>query len=71
MRDVGVIETSGALQAYREMDGRELFLESSLKLGPALALYESVGFRHHPAPRPGSHYARADVYMIWEPAGDA
>ena len=26
-----------------------------------------VGFRHHPAPRPGSHYARADVHMIWEP----
>lgn len=57
----------GALDAFGELQGRELFLESSSKLGPALALYESVGFRHYPAPRPGSHYARADVYMVWEP----
>jgi len=56
-----------ALGLYRRLDGRELFLESSSKLGPALALYESVGFRRHPAPRAGSHYARADVHMIWEP----
>jgi len=55
------------LEAFRARNGRELFLESSSKLAPALALYESVGFRHHPAPRPGSHYARADVYMVWEP----
>lgn len=58
----------GALDAYRSTGGRELFLESSTKLAPALALYESVGFVHHPAPRPGSHYARSDVHMIWEPA---
>lgn len=57
-----------ALAAFHALDGRELFLESSSKLSPALALYESVGFRHHPAPRPGSHYARADVYMVWAPA---
>ena len=57
----------GALDAFRTMGGRGLFLVSSSKLGPALALYESDGFRHHPAPRPGSHYARADVYMVWEP----
>ena len=56
-----------ALRLYRSLGARELFLESSSKLGPALALYESVGFRHHPAPRHGSHYARADVHMIWEP----
>jgi ribosomal protein S18 acetylase RimI-like enzyme len=55
-----------ALELYRTLGARELFLESSSKLGPALALYESVGFRHHPAPRAGSHYARADVHMIWE-----
>ncbi|MBF6025003.1 GNAT family N-acetyltransferase [Lysobacter niastensis] len=64
---IGRLLMLGALQAFRARNGRELFLESSSKLGPALALYESVGFRHHPAPRPGSHYARADVYMVWEP----
>lgn len=56
-----------ALAAFRELHGRELFLESNSVLTPALRLYGSVGFRHHPAPRPGSHYARADVYMVWEP----
>jgi putative acetyltransferase len=66
---IGRALMEGALDAYRALGGRELFLESSSKLAPALALYESVGFRHHPAPRPGSHYARADVYMIWEPGG--
>jgi ribosomal protein S18 acetylase RimI-like enzyme len=65
-RGIGRLLMEGALQAYRALDGRELFLESSSKLAPALKLYESVGFRHRPAPRPGSHYARADVYMVWE-----
>ncbi|MFD0738907.1 GNAT family N-acetyltransferase [Lysobacter koreensis] len=64
---IGRLLMAGALDAYRAAGGRELFLESSTKLAPALALYESVGFRHHRAPRPGSHYARADVYMVWEP----
>jgi ribosomal protein S18 acetylase RimI-like enzyme len=65
-RGIGRLLMEGALQTYRALDGRELFLESSSKLAPALKLYESVGFRHRPAPRPGSHYARADVYMVWE-----
>ena len=65
---VGRLLMQRALDVFRELDGRELFLESSSLLAPALKLYESVGFVHHPAPRPGSHYARADVYMVWEPA---
>ncbi len=57
-----------ALARFHALGGRELFLESSSKLGTAIALYESVGFEHRPAPRPGSHYARADVYMVWNPS---
>ena len=58
-----------ALEAFAEMGGGELFLESNSRLQPALKLYESVGFSHRPAPRPGTHYPdRADVYMVWEPA---
>lgn len=66
-RGIGRLLMDEALRLYRSLDAHELFLESSSKLGPALALYERVGFRHHPAPRAGSHYARADVHMIWEP----
>lgn len=52
---------------FERLGGTTLFLESSKRLGPALRLYESAGFVHHAAPRPGSHYARADVYMVYEP----
>jgi putative acetyltransferase len=69
-RGIGRLLMAGALDAWRGLGGRELFLESSSRLRPALALYESVGFRHRPAPRPGSHYARADVYMVYEPDAD-
>ena len=65
-RGIGRLLMEGALRTYRAVEGRELFLESNGSLAPALNLYESVGFRHHPAPRPGSHYARADVYMVYE-----
>lgn len=60
-----------SLSAFQQLEGRELFLESSSKLAPALHLYESVGFEHRPAPRPGSHYQRADVYMVWRAPVDA
>ena len=66
-RGIGRLLMEAALAEFRAVGGRELFLESSSKLGPALQLYESVGFRHRPAPRPGSKYVRADVYMVWEP----
>jgi putative acetyltransferase len=66
-RGIGRLLLDGAVRAWRGLGGRELFLESSSRLAPALALYESAGFRHRPAPRPGSHYASADVYMVYEP----
>jgi DNA-binding MarR family transcriptional regulator/predicted GNAT family acetyltransferase len=56
-----------AIAEFQRRRGRTLFLESSKRLGPALRLYESGGFVHRPAPRPGSHYQRADVYMVYEP----
>ena len=54
-----------AINRFRELPARTLYLESSSRLEPALALYRSVGFELQSSPRPGSHYARADVYMIW------
>ncbi|MBA8889475.1 DNA-binding MarR family transcriptional regulator/GNAT superfamily N-acetyltransferase [Dokdonella fugitiva] len=61
----------GVIAEFERRRGRTLFLESSKRLGPALQLYESGGFVHHPAPRPGSHYQRADVYMVYEPGKTA
>ncbi|MEO5559056.1 MAG: bifunctional helix-turn-helix transcriptional regulator/GNAT family N-acetyltransferase [Dokdonella sp.] len=57
-----------AIAEFHKRRGKTLFLESNAKLKPALTLYESAGFVHQPAPRPGSHYARADVYMIYRPS---
>lgn len=50
---------------YRRRGGRELFLESQRRLQAALKLYESVGFEMQPGVKPGTHYQRADVYMIF------
>jgi len=54
-----------AIAEFRRLGGKTLFLESNKRLAPALRLYESAGFVHRPAPRPGSHYQRADVYMVY------
>lgn len=64
-RGIGRRLIEAAIAEFRRLGGRELFLESSSKLAPALALYRSVGFELQPGIKPGSHYGRADVYMIW------
>lgn len=60
-----------AIDHFRARGGRELFLESNSKLANALRLYASMGFELQPTIRPGSHYQRADVYMIWRDAAAA
>jgi GNAT superfamily N-acetyltransferase len=44
---------------------QRMVLVSSTRLGPALRLYESLGFLHRPPPAP-LVYATADVYMELE-----
>jgi|ERR1700754_3611797 len=56
-----------ALETYRRLGGRQLFLESSSLLKKALGMYERAGFVMQPGVREGSHYARADVYMVYDP----
>lgn len=63
----GRLLLDAAIAEFHKRRGKTLFLESNKKLGPALTLYASAGFVHQPAPRADSHYARADVYMIYEP----
>ena len=48
----------------RVLGARRLYLETNRKLGPAIRLYESVGFGHVPEERlVPSPYARANVFM--------
>ena len=62
---VGQKLIDAAIAEFKRRAGKELFLESSRKLAPALRLYERAGFEHQPHTKSGSLYSRADVYMIW------
>jgi len=57
-----------AIAEYRHRGGRQLFLESNSRLTRALGMYERAGFVLQPVTRPGSHYERADVYMVFKEA---
>jgi len=53
-----------AIANAKRMGAIRLYLESNASLPGAVALYESMGFRHLPPARiRPSHYARADVFM--------
>jgi len=56
-----------AIAEFHRRKGKTLFLESNSKLKPALRMYEQAGFRMQPTARQGSHYERADVYMVYGP----
>lgn len=56
-----------AIAEFHRRDGRQLFLESNSRLTTALHMYEKAGFVMQPGIRAGSHYQRADVYMIYQP----
>jgi putative acetyltransferase len=52
------------IDAARAAGAHLLYIETNRKLGPAVRLYESLGFRHLPPERiVPSPYARANVYM--------
>ncbi|HJW08013.1 MAG TPA: bifunctional helix-turn-helix transcriptional regulator/GNAT family N-acetyltransferase [Holophagaceae bacterium] len=63
---IGLKLLQAALALFRKSGAKELFLESSSKLKPALALYEANGFVHTPKPKGDGHYRRADVYMVYK-----
>ena len=64
-KGLGRVLLCAALQRFSELGGNTLYLESHSSLTPALALYESAGFRHQAPPTP-SDYERADVYMVYQ-----
>jgi len=55
------------VDAARAMGAKRLYLETNHVLGPAIHLYEALGFTHVPAERlTPSPYARADVFLeMW------
>ena len=57
--------TERVLQRARDRGAMRIILFSSSKLGAALKLYESLGFRHVPPPS-DQPYETADVYMEQE-----
>lgn len=52
-----------ALEKARDLDAREVFLESSTKLKKALTLYQHLGFCPITHPNGQSIYPRADIYL--------
>ena len=53
-----------AIARARALGATSLFLGSNRRLGPAVGLYESVGFEHVPREQVGElPYTRADVFM--------
>jgi ribosomal protein S18 acetylase RimI-like enzyme len=56
-----------ALDAFIDLGGKELYLETNSVLISAIALYESSGFVHARRPTP-SPFARANVYMEYRPS---
>ncbi|RKS80037.1 acetyltransferase (GNAT) family protein [Motilibacter peucedani] len=54
---------TAAVDRARELGATSLFLGSSTQLGPAVHLYESVGFEHVPPESVHMPYARASVFM--------
>ena len=67
----GRLLLDAAIAEFRRREGRQLFLESSSTLTTALRMYEKAGFVMQPTIREGSHYQRADVYMIYQPPARA
>jgi GNAT superfamily N-acetyltransferase len=61
-RGLGRALSLAVIEFARSRQPKNLYLVSSTRLGPALRLYETLGFRHLPFPWPPP-YTDADVYM--------
>lgn len=64
-RGIGRRLLEAALEEFRRRGQGGLYLETNAILGPAISLYESLGFEHATRPGGPSPYQRANVYMIY------
>jgi len=51
---------------FKTLKGKQLYLETHSSLQPAIRLYKRHNFIDQKIRKPGTVYARSDVYMIWE-----
>lgn len=63
---IGEKLAKAAIDQFKATDFDYLFLESNRKLLPALNLYRKLGFVEKEPPFEQSHYARADIYMVYQ-----
>ena len=63
---IGRMLLEAAIDAFKNLDGKVLHLETNTALKSAIALYESSGFVHV-KPAVPSPYARANVFMEYRP----
>ena len=61
-RGIGRLLCERMLAVARKRGARRVFLETNSRCGPAIALYEKLGFVHRPLP-PETEFERCDVYM--------
>ncbi|WP_196137423.1 bifunctional helix-turn-helix transcriptional regulator/GNAT family N-acetyltransferase [Aliikangiella sp. G2MR2-5] len=62
---IGEKLAKAAIEQYKVTEFTQLYLESNRKLTPALNLYSKLGFVEEEPPFTQSHYARADIYMVF------
>lgn len=65
-KGVGHKLMQATINKFKELNGSQLYLETNAILQPAIRLYKRHNFVDQGGPKPGTVYARADVYMIWE-----
>jgi len=63
---IGAALMEACLEAYQELNGQKLYLESHSSLAPAIKLYERFGFVRESHPFE-SEYQRSDYYMRHRP----
>ncbi len=63
-KGVGAKLIEHSVACFKSMQGRELFLETHSSLQTAIRLYKKHGFVDQGHRKPGSVYARSEVYMV-------
>jgi len=65
-KGIGAKLVKHSIQSFKALGGTELYLETHSSLQTAIRLYKRYGFVDQGHRKPGSVYARSEVYMILE-----